>query len=134
MRPGAILINTARGAVVDEAAMIDALQSGNIAYFGLDVFNIEPLPSDHPLTKLPNVTPSAHSAFLGGPGTNALPRLRHGQSRRSQLSHRDHRDCRVLGRWCHFGLVPYCRLSYAAFEQNLREAVMRISNACKELT
>ena len=63
MRPGANLIDTARGAVVDEAAMIDALQSGHIAYFGLDVFNIEPLPSDHPLTKLPNVTLSAHSAF-----------------------------------------------------------------------
>jgi len=63
MRPGAILINTARGAVVDEAAMIDALRSGHIAHAGLDVFNIEPLPSDHPLTKLPNVTLSAHSAF-----------------------------------------------------------------------
>jgi D-3-phosphoglycerate dehydrogenase len=63
MRPGAILINTARGAVVEEAAMIDALRSGHIAHAGLDVFNIEPLPSDHPLTKLPNVTLSAHSAF-----------------------------------------------------------------------
>jgi len=63
MRPGAILINTARGAVVDEAAMLDALRSGHIAHAGLDVFNIEPLPSDHPLTTLPNVTLSAHSAF-----------------------------------------------------------------------
>ncbi len=63
MRPGVILINTARGAVVDEAAMIDALTSGHIRHAGLDVFNIEPLPRDHPLTKLPNVTLSAHSAF-----------------------------------------------------------------------
>src|SRR5215470_8139062 len=63
MRPGAILINTARGALVDEAAMIDALKSGHIRHAGLDVFNIEPLPTDHPLTKLPNVTLSAHSAF-----------------------------------------------------------------------
>jgi D-3-phosphoglycerate dehydrogenase len=63
MRPGSILINTARGAVVDEAAMIDALRSGHIAHSGLDVFNIEPLPADHPLTTLPNVTLSAHSAF-----------------------------------------------------------------------
>jgi len=63
MRPGAILINTARGAIVDEAAMIDALKSGHIRHAGLDVFNIEPLPKDHPLTKLPNVTLSAHSAF-----------------------------------------------------------------------
>jgi len=63
MRPGAILVNTARGAVVDETAMIDALKSGHIRHAGLDVFNIEPLPKDHPLTALPNVTLSAHSAF-----------------------------------------------------------------------
>jgi len=63
MRPGVILVNTARGAMVDEAAMIDALKSGHIRHAGLDVFNIEPLPGDHPITKLPNVTLSAHSAF-----------------------------------------------------------------------
>ena len=63
MRPGVILVNTARGAVVDETAMIDALKSGHIRHAGLDVFNIEPLPKDHPLTKLDNVTLSAHSAF-----------------------------------------------------------------------
>src|SRR5204863_7988814 len=63
MKPGAVLVNTARGAIVDEAAMIDALNSGHIRHAGLDVFNIEPLPIDHPLIKLPNVTLSAHSAF-----------------------------------------------------------------------
>lgn len=63
MRPGAILVNTARAAMVDEEAMIEALKSGHIRHAGLDVFNTEPLPSDHPLTKLPNVTLSAHSAF-----------------------------------------------------------------------
>ena len=63
MRKGAILVNTARGAIVDEAAMIDALNSGHIRHAGVDVFNIEPLPADHPLIKLPNVTLSAHSAF-----------------------------------------------------------------------
>jgi D-3-phosphoglycerate dehydrogenase len=63
MKPGVILVNTARGAIVDEAAMIDALKSGHIRHAGLDVFNIEPLPGDHELTKLPNVTLSAHSAF-----------------------------------------------------------------------
>jgi D-3-phosphoglycerate dehydrogenase len=63
MRPGVILVNTARGAMVDEAAMIEALKSGHIRHAGLDGFNIEPLPADHPLTTLPNVTLSAHSAF-----------------------------------------------------------------------
>ena len=63
MRPGVILINTARGAVVDEAAMIEALRSGQIGHAGLDVFVTEPLPADHVLTTLPNVTLSAHSAF-----------------------------------------------------------------------
>jgi D-3-phosphoglycerate dehydrogenase len=55
MKPGVILVNTARGAIVDEKAMIDALKSGQIRHAGLDVFNIEPLPADHPLTKLENV-------------------------------------------------------------------------------
>jgi D-3-phosphoglycerate dehydrogenase len=63
MRPGVLFINTARGALVDEAAMIEALKSGHIRHAGLDVFNVEPLPADHPLTRLPNVTLSAHSAF-----------------------------------------------------------------------
>ena len=63
MKPGVILVNTARAAMVDEAAMIAALKSGHIRHAGLDVFNTEPLPADHPLTKLPNVTLSAHSAF-----------------------------------------------------------------------
>jgi D-3-phosphoglycerate dehydrogenase len=63
MKPGAILVNTARGAVVDEAAMIAALASGQIGHAALDVFDIEPLPAGHPLSKLENVTLSAHSAF-----------------------------------------------------------------------
>ena len=63
MKPGVIFVNTARGAIVDETAMIDALKSGHIRHAGLDVFNIEPLPADHPLTEIPNVTLSAHSAF-----------------------------------------------------------------------
>jgi D-3-phosphoglycerate dehydrogenase / 2-oxoglutarate reductase len=63
LRKGVILVNTARGAIVDEQAMIDALKSGHIRHAGLDVYNIEPLPKDHPLTKISNVTLSAHSAF-----------------------------------------------------------------------
>ncbi len=63
LRPGVILINTARGAVVDEDAMVEALRSGHIGHAGLDVFTVEPLPAGHVLTTLPNVTLSAHSAF-----------------------------------------------------------------------
>jgi D-3-phosphoglycerate dehydrogenase len=63
MRPGAILVNTARAAVVDEDAMVAALESGHLRHAALDVFNTEPLPAGHRLTKLENVTLSAHSAF-----------------------------------------------------------------------
>jgi D-3-phosphoglycerate dehydrogenase len=72
MRAGVILINTARGALVDEAAMIDALKSGQLRHAGLDVFETEPLPADHPLTRIPNVTLSAHSAFRTAEATQNL--------------------------------------------------------------
>jgi D-3-phosphoglycerate dehydrogenase len=63
MRRGAILVNTARGALVDEDAMVDALRSGRLGHAGLDVFAVEPLPPGHSLSALANVTLSAHSAF-----------------------------------------------------------------------
>ncbi len=63
MRPGAILVNTARGALVDEAALVAALRSGPMGHAALDVFDQEPLPPGHILTTLDNVTLSAHSAF-----------------------------------------------------------------------
>jgi D-3-phosphoglycerate dehydrogenase len=63
LRPGAVLVNTARGAVVDEAAMVAALRSGALGHAALDVFDIEPMPEGHVLTTLENVTLSAHSAF-----------------------------------------------------------------------
>jgi len=60
MKPTAFLINTARGAVLDEAALIEALKSGEIAGAGLDVMETEPLPADSPLCSLPNVVLQAH--------------------------------------------------------------------------
>ena len=63
MKPGALLINTARGALVEEAALIEALTSGHIRHAGLDVFHDEPLAAGHPLAQRPNVTLTAHAAF-----------------------------------------------------------------------
>ena len=74
MRQGAILLNTARAAMVDEAAMIAALRSGKIAHAGLDVFHEEPLPAGHELTTLDNVTLSAHSAFRTPEASDTLIR------------------------------------------------------------
>jgi phosphoglycerate dehydrogenase-like enzyme len=62
MKASAIFINTARGPIVDEAALVEALSEGRIAAAGLDVFDVEPLPPGHALTRLPNVVMSAHSA------------------------------------------------------------------------
>jgi D-3-phosphoglycerate dehydrogenase len=63
IKAGCILVNTARGALVDETALMDALTSGRIRHAGLDVFHQEPLRPDHLLAKLDNVTLSAHAAF-----------------------------------------------------------------------
>jgi len=63
MKPGVIFVNTARAALVDEAAFIEALGSGRIRRAGLDVFHAEPLSRDNPLARMENVTLSAHAAF-----------------------------------------------------------------------
>lgn len=88
MRQGAFFINVSRGPVAQDAALVDALQSGHLGGAGLDVFAVEPLPPEHPLWAMPNVVVSPH--FSGETvNTSALPAQRFTRNLRNWLANRD---------------------------------------------
>jgi phosphoglycerate dehydrogenase-like enzyme len=75
MKPGAVLINTSRGGLVDEDALVTALRAGHLAGAILDVFKSAPLPVDHPLRQLKNVILTPHVAFYSEDALLELRRL-----------------------------------------------------------
>ena len=75
MKPTAYLINTARGALVDEAALVRALESATIAGAALDVYGQEPLPADHPLRRAPRCLLAPHNAFNAAEAAEAMSNM-----------------------------------------------------------
>jgi phosphoglycerate dehydrogenase-like enzyme len=72
MRPGSVLIQTSRGGVIDEAALVESLRSGHLGGAGIDVFEAEPPPEDHPFFSLENVVLTPHTAALTEQATRRM--------------------------------------------------------------
>ena len=72
MKPGAILVNTARGEIVDPSALAEALSSGKLSYAGLDVHVKEPIPEDYPLKGIENVILTPHIAGVTADSFRAM--------------------------------------------------------------
>jgi D-3-phosphoglycerate dehydrogenase len=70
---GAVVVNTARGGIVDEEALVEALESGRLRGAALDVLTTEPLPADHPLRRVPGLLLTPHAAWYS---EEAIPELR----------------------------------------------------------
>jgi phosphoglycerate dehydrogenase-like enzyme len=92
MTAGAYLVNTSRGPIVDEAALLDALHGGRIAGAGLDVFDVEPLPVDHPWRTAPNTVLTPHIGYVS---TGTYERF-YGDAVEDIAAFRDGRPVRVL--------------------------------------
>jgi phosphoglycerate dehydrogenase-like enzyme len=100
MKPDSIIVNTSRGALIDEAALIEALAAGRIAGAGLDVFSQEPLPLDHPLRRLENVVVTPHIGYVA----EEQYRVFYGQTAENILAFLDGAPIRVINRT--EGLIP----------------------------
>ena len=92
MKPTAYLINTSRGPLVDEAALIAALKENRIAGAAIDTYDIEPLPRDHPLRKLPNALLTPHLGYV----TTDNYRLFYGQTAEDVRAFLDGKPIRVI--------------------------------------
>jgi phosphoglycerate dehydrogenase-like enzyme len=92
MKRTAYLVNTSRGPIVDEAALVRALREGTIAGAGLDVYDEEPLPRGHPLRGLPNTVITPHLGYV----TEETYRIFHGQALEDILAYLRGEPVRVL--------------------------------------
>lgn len=92
MKPDALLVNTSRGPIIDEAALIDALKTKKIAGAGVDVFDQEPLPASHPLRRLDNVIGLPHLGYV----TEETYRIFYGQAVEDIAAWLDGKPVRVL--------------------------------------
>jgi phosphoglycerate dehydrogenase-like enzyme len=92
MKSGAMLVNTARGPIVSEAALIEALQTGHLGGAALDVFDVEPLPMEHPLRRLNNVILLSHRGYA----TVEILRERYQQAMENILDFMDRKQLKLL--------------------------------------
>jgi phosphoglycerate dehydrogenase-like enzyme len=92
MKSGAMLVNTARGPIVSEAALIDALQTGHLGGAALDVFDVEPLPLEHPLRRLNNVILLSHRGYA----TVEILRERYQQAMENILNFMDSKQLKLM--------------------------------------
>ena len=93
MKPSSYLINTARGPIVDEDALLDMLREKKIAGAGLDTYSVEPLPVDHPIRKLDNVVLTPHLGYV----TEEAYRKYYGDMVEDILGWLDGKPVRVIG-------------------------------------